>query len=162
MNELITTEPELTQLKKIPEWYQNLLDDLQKLEYSGIVLTKWAKGKRIVQDELKFSNPEYGSKRVENIAKDLKETTSEVYAWIAFAKQYPIALSDNIRKLSWYYITHTHLIKNRHSKSKPILQLPPGKYNVIYADPPWQYYEGGYKNQSRHYNTMPLDRIKEL
>ena len=27
------------------------------------------------------------------------------------------------------------------------------KYNIIYADPPWQYWEGGNKNQSLHYTT---------
>jgi N6-adenosine-specific RNA methylase IME4 len=37
-----------------------------------------------------------------------------------------------------------------------------GKYNIIYADPPWQYYEGGNKNQSQHYTTMPFNEIKAL
>jgi N6-adenosine-specific RNA methylase IME4 len=33
------------------------------------------------------------------------------------------------------------------------------KYNIIYADPPWQYWEGGDKNQSLHYTTMTIDDI---
>jgi len=37
-----------------------------------------------------------------------------------------------------------------------------GKYNIIYADPPWQYYEGGFKNQSQHYPTMSLEKICQL
>jgi len=36
------------------------------------------------------------------------------------------------------------------------------KYNIIYADPPWRYWEGGKKNQSRHYSTMKLEDIKKL
>src|ERR1035437_9868527 len=34
-----------------------------------------------------------------------------------------------------------------------------GKYNIIYADPPWRYFEDGLKNQSQHYNTMSLEDI---
>jgi len=34
-----------------------------------------------------------------------------------------------------------------------------GKYNIIYADPPWRYFEDGDKNQSKHYNTMILEDI---
>src|SRR3990167_7260588 len=37
-----------------------------------------------------------------------------------------------------------------------------GKYNIIYADPPWRYFEDGLKNQSQHYNTMSLEDICHL
>ncbi len=36
------------------------------------------------------------------------------------------------------------------------------KYNIIYADPPWQYWESGNKNQSLHYTTMTIDDICDL
>jgi N6-adenosine-specific RNA methylase IME4 len=36
------------------------------------------------------------------------------------------------------------------------------KYNIIYADPAWQYWETGNKNQSNHYKTMTLDEICSL
>lgn len=36
------------------------------------------------------------------------------------------------------------------------------KYNIIYADPPWRYWEGGDKNQSLHYTTMTIDEICDL
>ena len=36
------------------------------------------------------------------------------------------------------------------------------KYNIIYSDPPWQYWEGGNKNQSLHYRTMSIDEICSL
>lgn len=36
------------------------------------------------------------------------------------------------------------------------------KYNVIYADPPWQYWESGNKNQANHYTTMPIEDICAL
>lgn len=36
------------------------------------------------------------------------------------------------------------------------------KYNIIYADPPWRYWEGGDKNQSKHYLTMPIEDICKI
>lgn len=42
------------------------------------------------------------------------------------------------------------------------IQNPDKKYNIIYADPPWQYWESGNKNQSLHYTTMTIDEICDL
>jgi ParB/RepB/Spo0J family partition protein len=50
----------------------------------------------------------------------------------------------------------------RKIRQGPPIPLPPGKYNIIYADPPWQYWEGGEKNQSKHYPTMTIEEIKNL
>lgn len=36
------------------------------------------------------------------------------------------------------------------------------RFQIIYADPPWSYWEGGEKNQSLHYQTMSIDEIKKL
>ena len=36
------------------------------------------------------------------------------------------------------------------------------KYNIIYADPAWDYWSGGNKNQNLHYTTMSLDDIRNL
>lgn len=36
------------------------------------------------------------------------------------------------------------------------------KYNIIYADPPWQYWESGNKNKALHYTTMAIDDICNL
>ena len=36
------------------------------------------------------------------------------------------------------------------------------KYNIIYADPAWSYYEGGNKAQSVHYKTMSIEEICNL
>lgn len=36
------------------------------------------------------------------------------------------------------------------------------KFQIIYADPAWSYWEGGEKNQSLHYETMSMDDIKRL
>lgn len=36
------------------------------------------------------------------------------------------------------------------------------KFNIIYADPAWKYWEGGEKNQELHYQTMGIQEIKGL
>lgn len=36
------------------------------------------------------------------------------------------------------------------------------KFNIIYADPAWSYWEGGNKNQSLHYSTMSIQEICDL
>ena len=51
----------MNKIVKKNEWYQNLLSDLKKLEFTGIVLTKWNIGKRILADFEKFGKPEYGA-----------------------------------------------------------------------------------------------------
>ena len=42
------------------------------------------------------------------------------------------------------------------------IEKPEKKYNIIYADPPWRYWESGNKNQSEHYKTMTIDDICNL
>ena len=138
MNELTTT------------WYQQLIEDLRKLEFTGIVLTKHAIGKRILEDFEENGEPKQGrggDRRVENIAKDINVGLADLYACIKFARMFPDKVSDAVRDFSWRYITHE------------LLPDKPTKYQIIYADPPWGYYEGGYKNQSQHYDTMSIGAI---
>ena len=145
------------------DWYAKLLTDLKKLEFTGIVLTKWNIGKRILEDFEKFGKPEYGSKRVENIAKDLGGSASDLWRCIQFAKKY----SHSVRELqdkSWRFVINNLLPEQKQHESKLLTtsELPKGKYSIIYADPPWKYYEGGYKNQSQYYDTMTIDEICNL
>ena len=41
-------------------------------------------------------------------------------------------------------------------------ELPNKKYNIIYADPPWQYKRNGGKSAESIYNVMDLDDIKNM
>ena len=47
------------------------------------------------------------------------------------------------------------------NSSKPN-KLPNKKYNIIYADPPWKFWGGGWKNQSQHYTTMKMEDVINL
>jgi hypothetical protein len=77
------------------------------LAFEGIVKTKHAIGLRILQDELKFGKPEYGSKRIENLAKDLDTSTRDLWCCVQFAKK-----CDDITLFinkTWWWITHKFL-----------------------------------------------------
>lgn len=100
-------------------WYKELLDDLRKLEFTGIVLTKWNIGKRILADFEKFGKPEYGNKRVENIAKDLNVENREVYRCIQFAEKCPDG--TQLPQRSWHWIHDHYLPKSREEKIKKLL-----------------------------------------
>ena len=95
-------------------WYQILLKDLTKIEFGSVVLGKLAYGNRILKDFEKFKQ---GEKRVENIAKDLKVSPSEVYNCIKFAEKVRdnSEFSNNVRKL-W-------IISNFFSKFYTIINL---------------------------------------
>lgn len=49
--------------------------------------------------------------------------------------------------------------KERHINPPP---LPEGVFSVIYADPPWEYYNDLRGTPGNHYNTMSIDDIKAL
>jgi len=132
-------------------WYTNLIEDIKLLESTGIVATKHAIGKRILKDFEKFGNPKYGEKRIENIAKDCNVSRGEVFRCIQFAREYP-ELSHTVRLLSWREIANNLLPE--HKEKPKIPSFPDKKYGIIYADPAWKYYEGGYKNQEQHYDTI--------
>lgn len=42
------------------------------------------------------------------------------------------------------------------------MEAPQRKYNIIYADPPWKYWEAGNKNQELHYTTMKSEDICKI
>lgn len=48
------------------------------------------------------------------------------------------------------------------SDAWPFGDLEPGKYRLIYADPPWKFSSGPSKNPSRHYPTMSVEEICDL
>ena len=86
-------------------WYQCLLLDIRGIEFQSIVIGKWKIGKRILEDESKFGKPEYGSKRIENLAKDLGGSSGDLWHCIKFAKKFPNSLPvgenlENIQEIN--------------------------------------------------------------
>jgi len=113
VNELVTT------------WYQQLIEDLRKLEFEGIVITKWRIGKRILEDFKKFGNPGYGEHKLKDIADDMSVSFQEVYRCVQFAKKYP-ELSSTDESWSWEYVKRNLLPENPHFLSSSPKWNTPG------------------------------------
>jgi N6-adenosine-specific RNA methylase IME4 len=55
------------------------------------------------------------------------------------------------------------IVVSKSEESKSIdIHNPLKKYNIIYSDPAWSYFESGNNNQSLHYNTMSIEDICKL
>jgi len=119
---------------QVNDWYKNLLEDLQDLEYKGIVLTKLAFGQRLLQDELKFNKPEYGDKRIENIAKDLEHELSDVKRCVQFARKV-LQKADDVRQFegqSWNFIIR-HYFKTSGLPNSEKSTIPNGDGTGFFA-----------------------------
>lgn len=81
-------------------WYKELIIDIKKLVFEGIVKTKHSIGKRILQDKLRFGKPKYGSRTIENLSRDLGVSPSDLYACIQFAKKFP-EIPTTLENLPW-------------------------------------------------------------
>lgn len=141
-------------------WYERLINDLRKLEFTGIVLTKHAIGKRILEEE---KRPEYGEGTIKNIARDLGIGKTEIYACVQFAKKYP-EIPTAWENSSWRTIRNERLYLPRPKPETP--ELPEGRYRVILADPPWEYdvdlSRGATRSPERNYPVMNLEEIKKF
>ena len=90
-------------------------------------------------------------------AQGLRNKSSEVKTWTDYCLEIGSQRQVVNRWIKRWYIPEVVAGKTP--------ELPPiekNKYNIIYADPPWRYYEDGMKNQSQHYNTMSLEDICKL
>ena len=119
--------------KPQPEWYLQLISDIRGLEYKGIVVTKHAIGKRILQDELKFGKPKYGDKTIEGLAKELDVSFPEVYRCVQFARKVPEFLSID-KNVSWEHVKRNILPEKTEGKPKtktPVFYLTEPRHQAI-------------------------------
>jgi len=110
-------------LKNNGSWYDFLISDIKTLAFEGIVKTKHAIGKRILEDELKFGKPEYGRKQIETLADDLNIGIRDLYRCIQFAKKYPELPESVTRdKIPWRVIVNEYLPEYKNQNS-PIFDM---------------------------------------
>ena len=155
------------QQTKITDWYDKLLDDLWKLAQTKMIEFKHQIGKRIIQDWDKFGKPEYGSKFIENLAKDLEISSSDLYRCIQFARTIP-QLEDleqfrTRAKISWRWIINELLPEHKEETETPPIDVGEN-YSILYCDPPWRYEHpvSTSRKIEQKYPTMELEEIKKL
>ena len=157
-------------------WYPEFIEEckaiiVEKVFNSRVELIegKWLLGEHIVRnrethkEELQKRHL-YGEQFIEKIARSLKRSEADIYFCAQFYEKYPEKTFSNAlenlpngKNISWRKVIA--LLPQVKKKQNP---LPKGKYNIIYADPPWKYWPGGEKNASRHYECMDLEEICEL
>jgi len=150
------------------EWYEGLVEDCRAIITEAgftsrwsLVEGYWSLGKRIREEKQlkKWAQNEAGEV-LQGLAKDLSLSTRMLhYALQAYDKFPELDKIPDGKNISWNKLITLYLPEPKKEKT-PI--LPEGKYQIIYADPAWRYYEGGEKNQSRHYSTMTMDDICAL
>ena len=135
----------------------------------------------LIGDWLNYGERKWG----EMYAQAVDETqaiTWRNYKWVAGA----VELSTRVDNLSWtHHREVAHLSRESQEKylnlalmenltkrelhyrimidSKLVPPPMSGKYDVIYADPPWEYENSGFdQSAAQHYPVMSLDEIKQL
>ena len=153
------------------EWYLALLEECRAIITEAVFTSRWALvegywnlGKRIREDCPRHEKGEHYQGKLEELLSDLTVSLgkSEATLWRAVAAYDKYPELDQIpegKNISWNKLITLYLPEPKKEKNIP---LPEGKYNIIYADPPWRFWEGGEKNQSQHYQTMEFEDIAKL
>jgi N6-adenosine-specific RNA methylase IME4 len=156
------------------EWYQSLIEDCQGILTEGIwnyrltlIKTYHLLGKRILKENNNFERAGiYGKKIVSQVTQSLGQSERTIWRAIQFAKKYPdLDLLPEGKNISWHKICNQYLPEPKKEKTP---ELPKGKYQVIYADPPWQYAQEQHSKEKQdmvletHYPTMPTEDICNL
>jgi len=137
----------MNNLIKINDWYKNLVDDCQTIIVERgyrarmeIIEGYHELGERIETDInfKKWSNKRGGA--IRQLADDIRIGMRTLYFAIQFYERYPelsnvLESFEEGKNISWHKIVNKYLT----GPKKETIILPEGKYNVIYADPPWEY-----------------------
>jgi len=167
------------------EWYRSLIEDLMAIIVEKVWASReefmtcwWLVGERINKEKGNFKKTGLETKReiIQKIAKDLGKSDRTVYyAWKFYLKcpkkeNFETALQSFIVKkevkegknLSWHKIVRNYLSETKESK----IELPKGKYQVIYMDIPWAYdvdlSTGATRSPENNYPVMDLKKIKKF
>jgi len=166
MKELVKIENE--------EWYQQLVEDCKATITEAVFTSRWALvegywnlGKRISEENKNFERAKiYGKKIVQDLAKSLSISERTIhYSLQAYDKFPDLDKIPEGKNISWNKLITLYLPEPKKEKQIP---LPEGKYQVIYADPPWEYAQEQHTHEKQdttletHYPTMPTEDICKL
>jgi len=153
------------------KWYGRLVKDCRDIIVEKgfrarmeVIEGYHALGERIETDVdfKKWSN--LRGEAIRQLAYDIKLSKETLYSAIQFYNKYP-ELSYALQSfeeginISWFKIVNKYLSQPR----KEIVPLPEGKWDVLYADPPWEYGDkGGYVAVDLQYPTMNIGELCKM
>ena len=152
------------------DWYNLLVDDCKSIITEAVFTSRyalvegyWQLGQRIRADADK--------KPITKLLQDLAVSTNQAqrtlwYAVQAFDKYPDIDKLPEGKNVSWNKLITKYLPEPKKDVI-PLPEPPEGKYNVIYADPPWDVKAGpdwgsGEESKDLLYPTMIIDDIKNM
>ena len=150
------------------QWYEDLIEDCKDIITEAIFTSRWALvegywnlGKRIRED-LNFQEYSKGNKSsVQDLARNLKQSERTLYYAIQCFDTYPdIQQLPEGKNITWNKLMTKYLPE---SKNKIILPLPEGKFQVLLADPPWQYRNTGVEGAvDKQYSTLSVEELCKM
>jgi N6-adenosine-specific RNA methylase IME4 len=157
------------------EWYGHLVEECKAIITEAVFTSRWALvegywelGKRI-REEYTTRKELYGQKIAQGLAESIGVSERTVnYACAAYDK-YPEL--DNIpegKNITWNKLITKYLPESQKLEIPlPTIITEEGKYNVIYADPPWDVKAGpdwgsGEESKDLLYPTMTMEEIHNL
>ena len=154
-------------------WYQELVEECKAIITEAVFTSRWALvegywelGKRI-KDDNAFKAFSKGNKTsVQDLAQNLNISERTLYYALKSYEKFPeISQIPEGKNISWNKLITQYLPEPKVEKAIP---LPEGEFNVIYADPPWQYNdtceEGAiqHRGANKVYPTMSISELCEL
>lgn len=163
MNELIVNE----------EWYEALVEECRAIITESVFSSRmaliegnWELGKRIREDInfQKYAKDNHSS--LQDLANNLNQSVRTLYYALQLFDKYPsLDKLPEGKNISMNKLITKYLPKDK--KDNIPLPITKDKYNVIYADPPWDVKAGpdwgsGEASKDLLYKTMSLEEISAL
>jgi len=155
------------------EWYVALIEEGKAIITEAVFSSRWALvegywnlGKRIREEENLKREDIYGQKILQGLAESIGISGRSLYYALQTYDKYPdIQTIPEGKNITWNKLITKYLPKPK-NESIPLPEAPEGKYNVIYADPPWdigsmvlEKWESPLEDK---YPTMTKEELKQL
>ena len=148
------------------EWYEALVEECKAIITEAVFTSRWALvegywelGKRIREDSDKMPI----TKLLQRVGVDIGKSHSTLWYAVQFYDKFPkLDTLPGGKNVSWRKVIELLPAP----KALPSPELPKGKYQVIYADPPWKYdvdlSSGATRSPTNNYPVMDLEEIKNF
>lgn len=153
------------------EWYEALVEECKAIITEAVFTSRWALvegywtlGKTLREEE----NIKWHAKGSESFLQDLADNLNISirtlhYALQAYDKFPELSKIPEGKAISWNKLITQYLPEPKKEKTP---KLPEGKFNVIYADPPWCYGDkhdyNGTTGAETYYPSMTINQLCEL
>ena len=125
------------------EWYSNLVEECKAIITEAIFTSRWALVEgywnigKLIREQYKTHKEIYGKKIAQDLAESIGISERTInYACAAYDKYPDLGQMPEGKNISWNKLVTKYLPAPK-EKELPLPEAPKGKYNVIYADPPW-------------------------